>query len=604
MLIKLTNIHKSYGTLTIFDSAEVTFTEGQKIGVIGRNGAGKSTLCRIITGEESADAGEVWMASELRLAYLPQHDPYTLEETLLEFLVRYTTRPDWQCAKVAAQFQLGGELLAMKVGEVSGGYRTRLKLAAMLVEEPNFLILDEPSNYLDLHTLILLEKFLQDYNGGFLVVSHDREFLRRTCEETLEVENGEMSLYPGDVEEYLVFKSEQVEQAMAYNRNIEAKQKQLQHFVDRFRAKASKASQARSKMKQLNRLKTIAIDHPMKNVRIRIPAVPRRHGVAFRCEEMAIGYPEKTVARDITMDVPQGARVAVLGDNGQGKTTFLRTIAGDLPPLTGSFRWGHMLKTGYYAQHVYATLDQTITVKTYLGRKAAHDVLDQEILDLAGSFLFRGEDVEKRIGVLSGGERARLVLAGILLAKCPVILLDEPTNHLDFETVEALGEALSKFVGTLFFVSHDRTFVNMVATEIIEVGDSKVIRYPGSYEDYVYSMEKRADADLGRSTDATNGSDGDEETSPAGKTEFLERKEQNAQRRKLEARLKKSEEKIEYLREQRRLLEEKFAAQVASATPESLAKFAQIESQAAKEEENWISIQAGLEGFQSLNPNS
>ena len=488
VLLQLNNIHKSYGSRVLFDDANATFAMNQKIGVIGRNGSGKSTLCKIITGHEEADGGQIVPSGDLRLSYLEQHDAFTLEETALEFLLRYTHKESWQCAKIAWRFQLSNELLSRTIGSLPGGYRTRVKLAAMLLAEPNFLVLDEPTNYLDLKTLILVENFLQDYDGGFLLVSHDRELLKRTCEQTLEVENGALTLYPGTVQEYLVFKEERKEQAQNFNKNVQAKREQLQEFVDRFRAKASKASQARSKMKQILRLKTIETGHSLGNVHIRIPAVAARNGIALRCEDLTIGYTEKLVAKDIHLEINRGAHVAVLGDNGQGKTTFLRTIAADLLSKAGAFRWGHGQKIGYYAQHVFSSLDAPSDVVTYLTAKAAQEVTTQEILNLAGSFLFRGDDVRKKISVLSGGERARLVLAGLLLMKCNALLLDEPTNHLDFETVEALGKALKDFAGTLFFISHDRTFVNLVATEILEVNNGAVLRYPGNYEDYVWHM--------------------------------------------------------------------------------------------------------------------
>ena len=546
MLIELKGIHKGYGSRVILDEASAIFSEGQKIAVIGRNGAGKSTLCRILTGEEEAEAGSVWRASGLRLSYLQQHDPYSLEESVLEFLVRFTGHADWQCAKVAARFQLQGALLSAPIGALSGGFRTRVKLASMLLSDPNFILLDEPTNYLDLKTLILLERFLLDYDGGFLVVSHDREFLKRTCDCTLEVDQGGLTMYPGTVDEFLLFKEEQREQAEAFNRNVEIKQKQLQRFVDRFKAKASKATQARSKLKQLQRLKTIDVDHPMKNVRIRIPNVPKRQGIAMRCEGLEIGYPDKMVAGDIRVEVPQGAHVAVLGDNGQGKTTFLRTLAGDLQARAGKFRWGHALSVGYYAQHVYSGLDPSQTVKFYLQKQAAKDVLDQEILDLAGSFLFQGADVDKKVGVLSGGERARLVLAGLLLARNTVLLLDEPSNHLDFETVEALGAALQKYSGTLFFVSHDRTFVHLVATEILEVGGSKVVRYPGTYDEYVYHLTVQLGAEL------HDDDDGDaappEET---GRAAYELKKKRETEERRRARRARELEDRIAKLRRER-----------------------------------------------------
>ena len=552
-LLQLNEIHKSYGARVILDDATVSFMENQKIGVIGRNGAGKSTLCKIITGHEEADGGTMIKSAELRLSYLEQHDPYKLDETVLGFLMRYTQKEEWQCGKVAGRFQLKNELLNAPIGSLSGGYRTRVKLTSMLLAEPNFLLLDEPTNYLDLKTLILLEEFLQDYDGGFLIVSHDREFLKKTCEHTLEVENGSCTLYPGSVEDYLLFKEEQTEQALSYNKNVEAKKKQLQLFVDRFGAKASKASQAKSKMKQIEKLKTIEVGHPLGNVHIRIPAVDRRNGIAFTCDSLAIGYPEKLVASKISLEIHQGAHVAVLGDNGQGKTTFLRTLADDLPAKGGKFRWGHNLSFGYYAQHVFTALDPEMDVYTHLSNVAARGVTSQEILNLAGSFLFKGEDVKKKTAVLSGGERARLCLAGLLLAKNQVLLFDEPTNHLDFETVEALGRALKSFSGTVFFISHDRTFVNLVASEIVEVNNGAVRRYPGTYEDYVYHLEKELQDEL-------------EELEPKSaqtpaakpKSDYHQKKEMESEKRKLGTRIKKLEAELEAQKKERDAIHEEF----------------------------------------------
>lgn len=492
VLLQINEIDKAYGAAKIFENASASFSDDQKIGVIGRNGAGKSTLCRIITGHESADSGTITRNNILRLSYLEQHDAFRPGETTLKFLMRSTRSEHWQCAQMAVRFQINNQMLEEAVQNLPGGYQTRVKLAAMLLGSPNFLVLDEPSNYLDLNTLILLENFLLSFRGGYLIVSHDREFLKRTCDHTLEVENGQLTLYPGDIEEYFEFKEEQIEQKQAYNRGIEKKRDQLQAFVDRFRAKASTATRAQSKMKQLARLKTIEIAHPMSTVRIRIPSVESKAGVAFSCEDLTIGYPEKEVASGIRCEIERGHHVAVLGNNGEGKTTFLKTIAGQLQPKTGALRWGTGLKIAYYAQHVFSILDPEDDVYAHLAREAAAGVNRQDVLNIAGSFLFRGDDVGKKVKVLSGGERARLVLAGLLLSKSHVLLLDEPTNHLDFETVEALGAALKDFPGTLVFISHDRTFVNLVATHILEIKKGRILQYPGTYEDYVYHLEQVA----------------------------------------------------------------------------------------------------------------
>jgi ATP-binding cassette subfamily F protein 3 len=337
--------------------------------------------------------------------------------------------------------------------------------------------------------MILLENFLRDFRGGHLIVSHDREFLKRTCDHTLELENGTLTLYPGDIEEYFEFKEMLLAQKEAHNRGVQKKRDQLQEFIDRFRAKASTASRAQSKMKQLEKLNTLEIAHQASTVRIPIPQVERKAGVAFSSEDLAIGYPEKEVAHGIHFSIERGHHVSILGDNGEGKTTFLRTIAGNLPAKGGTFRWGAGLKTAYYAQHIFSVLDPEDNVYAYLVRQSAEGVTSQEVLAMAGCFLFKGDDTKKKVKVLSGGERARLVLAGLLLSKSQVLLLDEPTNHLDFETVEALGSALKRFAGTVFFISHDRTFVNLLATHILEVKKGKVKRYPGTYEDYVYHLE-------------------------------------------------------------------------------------------------------------------
>ncbi len=589
VLLQLSDIRKSYGARVLFDDANATFAMNQKIGVIGRNGAGKSTLCKIITGHEEADGGEILPSADLRLSYLEQHDPYTLEETVMEFLLRYTHKEQWQCAQMGYRFQLSNDVMSQTVGSLPGGYRTRVKLTAMLLGDPNFLVLDEPTNYLDLKTLILVENFLQDYDGGFLLVSHDRELLKRTCDQTLEVENGSLNLYPGAVDEYLIFKEERKEQAVNFNKNVEAKKEQLQLFVDRFRAKASKAAQARSKMKQIAKLKTIDVGHSLGNVHIKIPAVARKNGIALRCKELSIGYPEKMVAQGIHLEIHQGSHVAVLGDNGQGKTTFLRTIAGDLPVKAGEFRWGHGLQLGYYAQHVFSTLDPKSDVLTYLTAKSSRDVTSQEILNLAGSFLFKGDDVRKKIAVLSGGERARLVLAGLLLSKCNALLLDEPTNHLDFETVEALGKALTDFGGTVFFISHDRTFVNLVATEILEVNNGAVMRYPGNYEDYVWHMENSVREELQSSKEAQK------PEVKKDKTSYLRRKELESEKKKAKNQIQKSETRLAQYKSEREAIHQIFVSDPTAWSLERNARYEELAKLIAQEEELWIQLNEKVE---------
>ena len=599
VLLQVNELHKAYGVVTILDAATASFGDDQKIGVIGRNGAGKSTLCRIITGHEAADSGTITRNAALRLSYLEQHDTFKPGENVLDFLTRTTRAEHWECGQIASRFQLNNEILEASVRNLPGGFQTRVKLAAMLLGDPNFLILDEPSNYLDLSTLILLENFLINFRGGYLVVSHDREFLKRTCDSTLEVEHGQLALYPGNIEEYFEFKEEQLAQKQAYNRGMDKKREQLQTFIDRFKAKASTATRAQSKMKQLAKLKTIEIAHPMSTVKIHIPPVEPKAGVAVTCEDLVIGYPEKDIARNIQVEIDRGKHVAVLGNNGEGKTTFLRTLAGNLPSKGGSFRWGTGLKIAYYAQHVFAVLDPEDDVFTYLLRESSDGVTRQDVLNMAGCFLFKGDDVDKKIKVLSGGERARLVLAGILLSKSHVLLLDEPTNHLDFETVEALGRALKTFSGTVVFISHDRTFVNLLASSIIEVKKGRIMHYPGSYEDYVYHLEQVARGEE-EDTDEDAAVFPQNETSSGGNAEAQQPKknEHKAELAKLRKQMEKAEGRARHFTEERNKVLEEIAKNPLHFSKERNVRLKELQIQVEAAEAEWSSLGKKMEKLQ------
>ncbi len=507
-VFQISGLSKAYGARSIFSDADVIISRNQKIGVIGRNGAGKSTLFRILAGQEEADSGTIFKDRHARVAVLDQHDPFEEEEPALDFLLRRTGKEEWECRKIGHRFLLDDVILESRARALAGGLRMRVRIAALLLADPDFLLLDEPTNYLDLKTLVLLESFLRSFRGGALVISHDREFLKRTCKHTLEVAAQGLRLYPGNVEEYLRQKREESETVERFNKNVESRRKELQTFVTRFGAKASKAAQARSKQKQLDRLTTMDIDEPMRTIRLRIPPGERKTGPALKTRDLSIGYPGKQIASGIEIDVKRGDRIAVLGDNGQGKSTFLRTIGGDLTPLAGEFKWGFEIKIAYYAQHVYEALSGNETVLSALEARAVKGVTRQHVLDLAGSFLFQGDEVKKSVSVLSGGERSRLLLAGMLLSRPDVLLLDEPTNHLDFETVEALGHALKDYPGTMLFVSHDRTFVNLVATSIVEVGGGTVRAYPGTYPEYVYRLEMEAEDAADDDKSESNGSSG------------------------------------------------------------------------------------------------
>ena len=464
VLMQIKNATKSYGNQVLLDNAEATLSEDIKVGFVGRNGAGKSTLLRILLGEEELDTGDVTRHPKLQIGYLRQHDPFQPGETAQEFLMRDSGQPDWKCGEVAGQFELKGSYLDGPISKLSGGWQTRVKLAALLLREPNLLLLDEPTNFLDLRTQILLE--------DCLIVSHDRGFLGATCTHTLDLSRGKLTMYPGKIDAFLEYQRDQREHLERSNAAVISKRKHLEEFIAKNKARASTANQAKSKSKQLERLEVadIASDDP--TARIRAPQVEPRQGPALRALNLAIGYPERKIAEGIDLEIEHGSRAAIVGDNGQGKTTFLRTIVDSLKPVEGEVRWGYGCQIGVYAQHVYTSLSEKQTVLEYLESCAAKGTKAQEILSVAGALLFRDDHVQKK---------ARLCLAGLLLSQYNILVLDEPGNHLDVDTVEALAESLVAYKGTVIFTTHDRHFMKRVATNIIEVRDGRVNNYSGNY---------------------------------------------------------------------------------------------------------------------------
>jgi ATP-binding cassette subfamily F protein 3 len=431
---------------------------------------------------------------------------------------------------------------------------------------------------------MLLEHFLQHFDAGVLVVSHDREFLKKTCNHTLEISRGQLTMYPGDVDSYLANVEERREHDRRVNATTLSKRRQLETFIAKNRAKASKASQARNKAKQLDRLQLIEIEGAEEEIHLRFPEIEPRQGPAVRTENLSIGYPERVVAEDVHIEVVHGWRVGVVGDNGQGKTTFLRTICGSLDPRAGTVIWGFGCESGIYAQHVYTTLPQNDTVEEFLEQQAPPLTNPQYIKDIAGSSLFSGDLIQKKIKVLSGGERARLVLAGLLLKKHSVLILDEPANHLDVESVEALAEALTRYQGTVIFTSHDRHFMHRVATHVIEVRAGRVVSYPASYDDYVYRMQKEIDSGLRAAhTVATPG----HVTPPAaGSKKPSARNDRDAQKK-----LKSVERKIAKLDDEKKVAAAALLTVTETKEAQRLqAEVARLTDELATLEDEWLSL--------------
>ena len=594
-LLQITKACKTYGDQVLLDNAEATISDDVKVGFIGRNGAGKSTLLRIVLGEEELDSGEVIRHPNLRLGYLRQHDPFLPDETALAFLMRDSGEPDWKCGEVAGQFELKGAYLTGPIAKMSGGWQTRVKLAALLLHEPNLLLLDEPTNFLDLRTQILLEHFLQSHRSACLIVSHDRAFLGATCDHTLDLSRGKLTSYPGKVDAFLQFQREKREHEQRANETIQAKRRHLEEFIAKNKARAATATLARSKSKQLERLELTEIAGDEPTAKIRAPRAEPRKGPALRCRDLAIGYPDRQIAADVHLEVDHGSRAAVVGDNGQGKTTFLRTVVDSLKPLAGEVRWGHGCKIGVYAQHVYTSLPEKQTVLEYLQEQAVFGKKDQEILEVAGSLLFRKAHVNKPIAVLSGGERARLCLAALLLGNCNVLILDEPANHLDVDTVEALADALVDYAGTVIFTSHDRYFTKRVATCIVEVRDGRVTSYSGQYDAYVDKVNQEIAAGERELTTARAKLPPGVANAPraAARAARAAQRDERAMRKEI----KTLERTIAQLDEQKRALN----AQLQESTDATEALRLHNEATALSEqliaaEERWCELQEALEG--------
>lgn len=488
-LIQLQNGAKNFGARSLFRDASFAVNEGEHVGVIGPNGAGKSTLFKILIGQESLDEGQITRINGLRVGYLAQEDHWSAETTVEAYLTGLLT-PIWELRAFGGRMGLSDEMFAKPVTNLSGGYRMRVKLLHLLGTQPDLMLLDEPTNYLDLETLLVLEDFLLSFKGAFLLISHDREFLRRTTDHILEIEAGEITKYPGNIDDYFEAKALLREQLEKRALSLAARRAEVLDFAARFGAKATKARQVQSRLKSLARMETIEVKPVAVSTRIRLPSPEQTGKSVLGVESADLGYGDRVVLAGLNFELNRGDHLGVVGFNGVGKSTLLKALAGELGPLRGQVKRGLRVEIAYFAQHVAERLRANETVLEEMGRFAAKDVTRQDVLDLAGSLLFSGDDSQKKISVLSGGEKSRVALGQVLLRKATCLLLDEPTNHLDFHTVEALTQALHLYEGSVVIVSHDRGFMSRVATKILEIREGRADYYPGTYDEYVWSTQK------------------------------------------------------------------------------------------------------------------
>ncbi|MBC7661457.1 MAG: ABC-F family ATP-binding cassette domain-containing protein [Chitinophagaceae bacterium] len=527
-MLAIENLYKNFGSRTVLDHVNYRFPDGEKIALVGSNGAGKTTLLNILCGQEPIDGGRILSSQGLRLGYLPQEPEANPASTVLEecvaghrtlsvlkrqmdaeLILLETDSSDERISAFEkaeslynqaggysldsrASSILGGlgfsdEICAADPRSLSGGWRMRLELAKVFLNEPDVLILDEPTNHLDLPSLVWVERYLQSFRGTLLFVSHDRALLNRLASMTLYLSHGELRPYKGNFDAMLEQRAIESEQLESRRANLETQREHLESFVERFGAKASKATQAQSKAKQIERIRALESDIRVvateQNLVFKLPPAPSCGRDILRIKDLSIGY-QSTLASGIELLVEKQARIAIIGSNGIGKSTFLKTIAGQIPARQGSFEFGYNVKPAYFAQNQEETLrfEETILtnvldVRSDLGEKDARRIL--------GSFLFSGDDVFKPIKVLSGGEKARVALCRSLVQQANFLVLDEPTNHLDMTSVEVLIEGMKSYDGTLLFVSHDRNFIDSLATHIfVMLPDGRSQLFIGQLDDY------------------------------------------------------------------------------------------------------------------------
>jgi ATP-binding cassette subfamily F protein 3 len=543
-MLTLSGISKSYGDRALFTDGTLQVNRGDRIGLVGPNGAGKTTLFSIILGEESADAGEISTERGITIGYLPQESAAAGDETVVELATAITpeyvklrrilkawdadhpaeaAHPEDVHDDVHDRFnELGGYRLEAKAKqilaglsfrekdferparEMSGGWIMRAHLARLLTQEPDLLLLDEPTNHLDLEALLWFQEYLKLYPGGILLISHDREFLNQLVGSIVEIRQSRLLRYRGNYDDYLTQREAYEQQQLAVFKHQEREIARLMEFVNRFRTKNTKAAQAQSKLKQIDRMdKVEAPANDDKKIDFQFPQ-PQRSGLkVITLKDVHHAYGDVVVYRGIDFQAERGQRIVLVGPNGAGKSTLLKLLAGVITPQQGERTLGHNVKSGYYSQYRVDMLKPERTVLEE-ALDTPQRVTEQSVRTLLGCFLFRGDDVFKKVDVLSGGEKSRLALVKLLLDPPNLLLMDEPTTHLDMSSIDALAFALDQFQGTLIFISHDVYFIRALANHVVHVNAGHLTHYPGGYQ-YYLDKTKALSARAALTSAGTNG---------------------------------------------------------------------------------------------------
>ena len=613
--VQFSKVSLAFGDRDILKDVTINLQTGSKVALTGANGAGKSTLIKVLAGLVQPDSGTRAVQKDSRIAYLPQsgltHHGCTLREEAdkaFEFgyemqrqidqlgeqmaanpdnanalalrqadLIQALEESGWHRRAAAAESVLLGlgfsrEDFNRNTEEFSGGWQMRIALAKALMQNPDILLLDEPTNYLDIEARNWLEGFLKDYRGGFLLVSHDRYFLDVTINEVYELFGGDLKRYPGNFTHYEKVREVELKTLIAEYEQQQQEINKLEEFINRFGAKATKAAQAQEYQKRLEKMVRIEIPESLKKIHFSFPPAPHAGKLVYRMNSICKSYDgSHNVLNNLELQLENGDRLVVAGRNGAGKSTLLRIIAEQDKDFTGEVIPGAGVKIGYFSQDNAETIKGKQTILEYLESEAPLELIPK-LRDMLGAFLFRGDDVYKSLDVLSGGEKARIALLQLLLSPVNLLVLDEPTNHLDIHSKDVLLDALKGFGGTVVFVSHDRGFIEQLATRVLELTPGHFRTFPGDYQFYMEQLAKEADGDnaqsqafakqkVGASVNGTNGGGKitTEAAPSAGALSYEEKKRQEAERRKAEKLVAKIEAEIEALEDKKSELEAKMA---------------------------------------------
>jgi ATP-binding cassette subfamily F protein 3 len=640
-MISAEQLTVEFGGFTLFDSISFLINPKDRIALVGKNGAGKTTLLSIFAGEQTPSSGRIVKSSDVTIGYLPQQllpaghltvmeetetafkKIQQLQQSIDQLTHELTHRTDHQTAEYhrlieqmtheTEQLQImgGGNYLAeaektlmglgfmrtdfdRHVDEFSGGWRMRIELAKILLRKPDLLLLDEPTNHLDIESIQWLENFLSSQAHAVLLVSHDRAFLDNVSNRTIELSLGHIHDFRVSYSKYIGLRKEQLEQQQRAYENQQKVIQDTEDFIDRFRSKATKAVQVQSRIKQLDKLERIEVEEiDTARLNLKFPPAPRSGILPLEIEHFTKTYDEKTILYDIGMILHRGEKVAFVGKNGEGKTTLVKCIM-DETDYSGLLRLGHNVKIGYFAQNQAALLDENKTVFQTIDDVAVGDIRTK-IRDILGAFMFGGEAADKKVKVLSGGERSRLAMIRLLLEPVNLLILDEPTNHLDIPSKDVLKSAIKAFDGTVIVVSHDREFLDGLATKVYEFGQQKVREHLGGIYDFLQHKKMESLKELERKTISKTATSNDKPESE-NKQEHAARKEFSRQLKKVERQIEEAETNIDRLEKEITLLE---FAMSEDNIPSAFEEYERLQKQLAAEMERWEQLSIEKEKFQS-----